>query len=193
MHILRFYEMQLRMQGSSDATGCQHLTISRIEDLRWLGDFERETYTRSAGRLEHVKGIYKPVQIGPYHYTFPKGCLYELKGNDLRFRNRSEWFPKLISDILFVQTFTPYEEYNITIPKLYVRPEATSVIRRWANLNGYETSRWITETADRMIARYPTIESAIECKRRASRAWLLRYLLLEGRLQPENFQQYRRI
>lgn len=193
MHILRFYEMQLRAQTASDAAGIRHLEMDRIEDTTWLTEFEKLTHTRHEGRLAHVTGLYKPLEITPRHYTFEKGCLLELKGNHLIFKNRSEWFPKLISDILFVQAFTDYDKYYLTIPKLYVRPEATPVIRRWANLMGYSTSDWIERAAIRMLERYTTLEQIIDCKRRASRAWLLRYLVVTNRLDPSKFQGYRRI
>lgn len=193
MHILRFYEMQLRAQLSSDVVGVDRMKIDRITDLGWLHEFETMTYTRHEGRLAHVTGLYRPLEITPRHYTFERGCLKDLKGNHLVFRNRSEWFPKLISDILFVQTFTDYDEYELTIPKLYIRPEACPVIHRWAEEMEYHSSSWIKNTASRMIDRYPTVEHTIECKRRASRAWLLRYLVLTKKLNPLLFQTYRRI
>lgn len=193
MHILRFYEMQLRAQLSSDVVGVDRMKIDRIEDLTWLEEFEKLTYTRHQGRLAHVKGLYRPLEITPSHYTFERGCLLELRGNHLTFRNRSEWFPKLISDILFVQSFTDSDHYLLTIPKLYIRPEATPVIERWASLMEYQCSSWIKNTASRMIQRYTNLEQIVECKRRASRAWLLRYLVLNNRLDPSLFQTYRRI
>lgn len=159
----------------------------------WLEELDKQTHTRLAGRLMHVKGLYKPMVERPGHLVFPKGCLDWYKDGHLKWRKRSEWFVKFISDLLFIQNMTGRAELVVTIPQFFMKQEACPVIRLWAQRHGYKVSDWINTQADAMIARYPTAESTLTNKRRACRAWLLRYHVLTGSWPAERFQELRRI
>lgn len=183
----------LLKQVKGDVEGVKDLQVNVDFTPEWTTLFDEQTHTRLQGRLTHVKGLYKPFHVREGHFIFTSGCLESYQDGILKFRKRSEWFPKLISDLLYVSSIANETKMTLTIPKLFMKPEACPVIRQWATIHKFPYSDWINEQADLIIHKYPFPLTCLSNKRRACRAWLLRWHVLNGNLSADQFQNYRRV
>lgn len=182
----------LNQTTNLDAPGVENFELEIDFDKEWLFQFDKDTHSSWQNRLTYITRLYKPHYLTKTHFTFPHGCLEYYQDGHIKWRKRSEWFPKLFSDLCLIYNLTRQKHFTVTIPSFRMKPQICPVVRLWAQKHGYPISRWIDYNATKMIIKHPTPTSALKNSRFACRFWLLRYHVLAGNCTPEWYDKYRR-
>lgn len=194
MPLTELIPMLLARQTERYVPGVQRLLVRDDFTPQWLADFDRHTFTSHQERLGYLRGHYIPQwEVEGESCWFKSGCLDYIRDGEVKMRKRSEYIPKLISDIVFVRSLVGYREtFLLTIPQAYIRPRACPVVMHWASIHGYPVSDWIKHQAHLQTRKYKTPEDALQIIRLVERRWILRYMVLQGKLDPQTYRQYKK-
>ena len=155
-------------------------------------EVDRAVVAPLGNRLKYLRGKYKPFETrDKTSALFIGGCLSWVEAGAVKFRNRSEWFRKLVSDLVFAQEWGGTKNVQVHIPLLVLRDLELPLMKIWAHENQLPFAEAHQEAACRVIHKYP-LEKALDIKHRASRKYLLAYYYRRGRLTWEEYKYWRK-
>lgn len=178
--------------SKGQTTGFKDLPVEIDLTPEWISDFERITTISLSGKLRYLSMVYHPEKAGPDHYLFPKGCFSEFNRGHFIFKRKNEIFPKLPSDLLYIQRLTGYDEIRLSIPIIWVRTTSVPLAMHYCRQMNYETSPWMQQYEQVFLKRWPTPKSLMGFTRHALRVTMLRYWYAQGKISDEEFYKFKR-
>lgn len=140
-------------------------------------------------RIHYLRGKYVPEVDGEGRATFSSGCLLYAAPGILQMRNISEWFRKLMSDVIFATTWTGKPPITIQIPRAQLRGEDLPTFS-WLYSTLYEED----ELHPRHLRHWreiPPLDEVVAMKRSVARRYYLRYYYAKGQLSWASYLYHR--
>lgn len=178
--------------SKGQTTGFKKLPVEIDLTPEWVSEFEQVTTISLAGKLRYLNMVYHPKRLDPNHYRFPKGCFSEFDNGHFIFKNKNEIFPKLPSDLLYIQRLTGYNEIELSIPVIWIRTTSVPLAMHYCRHMNYETSNWMKQYEQVFLRRWPTPKSLMGFTRHALRVTMLRYWYAQGKITDEEFYKFKR-
>lgn len=139
-------------------------------------------------RITYLQRKYVPEVDRDGRATFPSGCLLYAAPGILQIRDISEWFRKLMSDVIFSSTWTGSPPLTIQIPTAQLRSEDLPIFSWFFStfyneyLHPRHLKHWKT---------IPSLEEVVRTKRSVSRRYYLRYYYAQGKISWDTYLFHR--
>jgi len=172
-------------------------TINDVE-LEFCDSFDKDFFSMHSElmvsdyekKLRYLNGNYTfTLKDGTYHFT--KGCLKTLTSEgELQFRDRSEWFRKLPTDILFCQRLIGKDRLMIKIPRLWIRAQELPVMHLWSVMNRVPFLERHKKRVVELLDRYP-LEEVIKNRHSITRRYFIRYYYIKGDIEYNTYKKHK--
>lgn len=184
------YRLQAITPDKDIITGPFQLDIHGL--FTHTDQLDRALTSHIAKRVKSLESRYTPIWSTD-EWIWPKGCFKSRRGDTVTFREKSEWFRKIVSDYVYHQRNpTPSSAAVLTfiIPKLWLREHDLPNVMLWLRENNLAMHPVHQARAAALLEKYP-LDKVKEIPHSITRRYYLRYYVRTGDLTLDEFRYWR--